>query len=163
MSFYQVEEDRLRVYSEKQSCALTKLLGSGQDGIVYMTDVPSAVKALRFEELFKRELKVYRRLKDNNVQRIGIFNIPSLIRAEESLQIIEMTFVPAPFVLDFAGAYVDTPPRHYWEPMMQETRNSKCSEYGSDSHHVNMVVNELRTKHGIFLSDIHLRNISISQ
>jgi len=118
MSFYQAEEDRLQFYAHQQSLSLTKLLGSGQDGIVYMTDVPSAVKALSFEKLFNRERQAYLRLRDHNIQRIGIFNVPSLIRVDESLLIIEMTFVAAPYVLDFAGAYVDTPPSYYWEAEM---------------------------------------------
>jgi hypothetical protein len=38
------------------------------------------------------------------------FNVPQLIRHDDSLRVLEMTIVERPFVLDFAGAYLDTRP-----------------------------------------------------
>ena len=128
-----------------------------------MTDVPSAVKALTFEKLFQRERDAYVRLKKHDIQRIGIFNIPSLINVDESLWIIEMTFVAAPYVVDFAGAYVDTPPPYYWDSDMIQARESCSDHYGSDWADVAMLLDELREKHGIFLNDIRPRNIKVRQ
>lgn len=159
MLFYQQEEERLAAYARKHSLSLKKVLGSGQDGIVYLTDLPSAVKALSFEELYERERNAYQRLQSNNVERIGIFNIPSLIGFDDDLWIVEMSFVTIPFVLDFAGAYVDQPPRHYWEPQMEAARTIAQTDYSEYWADVAMLVDELRSKHGIFLSDIHPRNI----
>jgi hypothetical protein len=44
------------------------------------------------------------------MSRILGFNVPQLIRADDKLHVIEMTIVTRPFVLDFAGAYLDQPP-----------------------------------------------------
>jgi hypothetical protein len=38
------------------------------------------------------------------------FQVPELFRADDILHIIEMSIVTRPFVLDFAGAYLDAPP-----------------------------------------------------
>src|SRR4026207_1339587 len=41
--------------------------------------------------------------------RLG-FHVPQLIRADDDLWVIEMTIVTRPFVLDFAGAYLNSRP-----------------------------------------------------
>lgn len=38
------------------------------------------------------------------------FHVPQLIRFDDELRVIEMSIVTRPFVLDFAGAYLDAPP-----------------------------------------------------
>ncbi len=39
------------------------------------------------------------------------FHVPQLIRFDDELRVIEMTIVTRPFLLDFAGAYLDFPPQ----------------------------------------------------
>jgi hypothetical protein len=68
------------------------------------------VKAHRFAEPYSRELLVYRRLKEALVSKICGLNVPQLIGANDALRVMEMTIVPQPFVLDFAGAYLGAPP-----------------------------------------------------
>jgi len=54
------------------------------------------------------------------------FNVPQLIRFDDKLLIVEMTIVVRPFLLDFAGAYLDAPPEfseqiwHEWELQKRE-------------------------------------------
>jgi len=44
------------------------------------------------------------------VIKILDFDVPQFISADDTLLTIEMSIVKRPFVLDFAGAYLDTPP-----------------------------------------------------
>ena len=64
----------------------------------------------RSVEPYLRERAVYERLRDAGVSEILGFNVPQLIRFDDELRIIEMSIVARPFVLDFAGAWLDTPP-----------------------------------------------------
>lgn len=64
----------------------------------------------RWNEAYLREKQVYERLKRLGVTRVLGFNVPLLIGWEDGLRVIEMTIVKPPFVLDFAGAYLDARP-----------------------------------------------------
>jgi hypothetical protein len=58
-----------------------------------------------------RELAVYQRLKEVGVTKIQGFNVPQLLGHDDEMWIVEMSIVTRPFVLDFAGAYLDVPPQ----------------------------------------------------
>jgi hypothetical protein len=49
-------------------------------------------------------------LKQAGITEILGFNVPQFIRADDNLRVIEMSIVKRPFVLDFAGAYLNAPP-----------------------------------------------------
>ena len=70
----------------------------------------TALKVHHSVEPYLRERKVYERLRDARVSDIAGFNVPQLIGFDDELRVIEMTIVARPFVLDFAGAYLDAPP-----------------------------------------------------
>ncbi len=70
----------------------------------------TAVKVHRESEPYHREREVYERLREIGVSSIRGFHVPQLLRTNDELRIIEMTIVTRPFVLDFAGAYLDAPP-----------------------------------------------------
>ena len=61
-------------------------------------------------EPYARERSVYERLREAGISQILGFHVPQLIRVDDELQVVEMTIVTRPFVLDFAGAYLDFPP-----------------------------------------------------
>ena len=118
-------------YASRWELDLAEKLGSGKDGIVWVAknkgklgDV--AIKVLRFDEAYVREKRVYERLKSWGVTSILGFNIPELVGFEDNLRVIEMTIVKRPFVLDFAGAYLDARPEFPnevwadWEAEKQE-------------------------------------------
>ena len=90
-------------------------LGFGIHGIIFVAEDNSkagktALKIHRAAEPYFRERAVYERLKDASVSEILGFNVPQQIRFDDELRVIEMSIVARPFVLDFAGAWLDTPP-----------------------------------------------------
>ena len=60
--------------------------------------------------LFVRERDAYIRLQELAIVDLERFSIPWLIRFDDSEQIVEMTVLSPPCILDFAKAYVDYPP-----------------------------------------------------
>jgi hypothetical protein len=104
-----------RAYALRHQLQLAERLGFGIHGIIFVTEGNSkagktAIKVHRSVEPCLRERLVYERLKEAGVTEILEFNVPQLIRFDDDLRIIEMTIVSRPFVLDFAGAYLDALP-----------------------------------------------------
>ena len=104
-----------RTYASQHQLRLAERLGFGIHGIVLVAENntkagKTAVKVHRAAEPFQREWAVYERLRDEGVSKILNFNVPQLICVDDMLLVIEMTVVARPFVLDFAGAYLDTLP-----------------------------------------------------
>ncbi len=60
--------------------------------------------------MYRRGKHVYERLRELNVTTVLGFNVPQLLGCDDDLRVLEMTIVKRPFVLDFAGAYLDTRP-----------------------------------------------------
>lgn len=85
-------------------------LGFGWDGTVFATDRQSAIKVFQHERLYQRERDVYLRLQARQVTKILEFKVPRLMSFDNDLWVVEMTIVSPPFVLDFAGAYLDQKP-----------------------------------------------------
>ncbi len=102
-------------YAARHQLQLAERLGFGIHGIIYVAENKSgggktAVKVHRESEPYHREREIYERLREIGVITILGFNVPQLLRTDDELRIIEMTIVTRPFVLDFAGAYLDAPP-----------------------------------------------------
>ena len=117
-------ELREQQYAERYDLAIEKELGFGYDGIVFSTNCQSAIKVLRFEPLYIRERDVYQRLEENGISNILGFDVPRMTNHDDELWIVEMTIVSPPFVLDFAGAYLDRPP-DFSDEIMEEWRAQK--------------------------------------
>ncbi len=107
-----------QAYATRHQLRLAERLGFGIHGIIFRTegnpktgDVATAIKAHRSREPYSRELAVYQRLKEAETSKIRGFNVPHLLGHDDSMRIIEMSIVTRPFVLDFAGAYLDVPPK----------------------------------------------------
>jgi hypothetical protein len=117
-------------YAERHELDLAETLGSGKDGIVLVGKCKAqagkiAVKALRWPEAYERERRVYERLKRAAVSTVLGFNVPQLVGSDDGLRILEMTIVERPFVLDFAGAYLDARPEFpedVWADWEEEKR-----------------------------------------
>ena len=104
-----------RLYADRHELDLAEALGSGKDGIVMVAKNKTkagdtAIKVFRFNEAYLREKQAYERLRSLEVPTILGFSVPQLIAFDDDLRIIEMTIVKRPFVLDFAGAYLDSRP-----------------------------------------------------
>jgi len=102
-------------YASQHQLQLAERLGFGIHGIIHVAEDKSAggktaIKIHRESEPYHRECAVYARLQEVGVTQILGFNVPQFIRADDVRRIIEMTIVTRPFVLDFAGAYLDAPP-----------------------------------------------------
>jgi len=102
-------------YAAQHQLELAERLGFGVHGIIFVAGNKSeggrtAVKVHRESEPYLRERAVYERLKRAGVTGILGFNVPQFIRAHDNLLVIEMSIVTRPFVLDFAGAYLDARP-----------------------------------------------------
>jgi len=106
-----------QAYATEHRLRLAERLGFGIHGIIFRTegnpemgDVATAIKVHRSQEAYLRELAVYQRLKEAGTTKILGFNAPQLLGHDDEMWIIEMSIVTRPFVLDFAGAYLDVPP-----------------------------------------------------
>jgi hypothetical protein len=106
---------KVHAYARQHQLEVAEPLGDGIHGSVWALENKlkagkSAVKAHRFAEPYSRELSVYERLREAQVSKICGLNVPQFIGADDRLLVIEMSVVPQPFVLDFAGAYLDALP-----------------------------------------------------
>ena len=118
-------------YAARHRLQLAERLGFGIHGIIHVAGNKAdggrtAVKAHREREPYVRERAAYERLQEVGVTQLLGFNVPQLIRADDELHVIEMTIVTRPFVLDFAGAYLDQPPDfpdEIWEEWEAEKRD----------------------------------------
>src|SRR6266545_100338 len=104
-----------QAFASQHELQLAERLGFGIHGIISVAEDKSkagktALKVHRSVEPYLREREVYERLRHAGVSEILGFNVPQLIRFDDELRVIEMSIVARPFVLDFAGASLDTPP-----------------------------------------------------
>ncbi len=150
--------ERIDQYSASRRIVLTDRLGQGYDGIVFSTSRGTAVKALAFEKLYVRERDVYLRLRDHAIEDVHGFAVPSLIDCEDRLWIIEMEIVSPPFVLDFAGAYLDQRP-DYPDDVLEEWMEDKRLQFGDDRWDIVQSIMAAFRGFGIHLADVKPGNI----
>jgi hypothetical protein len=150
-------ESRARHYAERFDRPIEKQLGFAYDGIVFSTTCQSAIKALRYQPLYERERDVYLRLEERGIEELAGCSVPKLVQYDDDLWIVEMEIVRPPFVLDFAGAYLDRPP-DFPEEIMADWRAEKKEQFGERWPQVQDVMREFR-KLGIYLADVKPGNI----
>jgi hypothetical protein len=149
-------------YASRHRPQLAERLGFGIHGIIYVAEDKSvggktAIKAHRELEPFRRELSVYARLRQAQVFEIQGFNVPQFIRADEDLRVIEMSIVARPFILDFAGAYLDAAPDFPDETWVGETQ--KRDQFDARWPKVGTVLAALEEL-GIHMVDVSPSNIA---
>jgi len=83
------------------------------------------------------------------------FHVPQFIRADNDVLVIEMTIVTRPFVLDFAGAYLDAQPEFSPE-IWAEWEAEKREQFGERWRTVRSVMSAFEAL------DIHLVDVSTS-
>jgi hypothetical protein len=159
---YQEEIARCNSYARKRSLSLRKSLGSGQDGVVFATDTPTAIKGLKHQDQYDRERDTYLRLQEKGVEKVEGFTVPELINFDDSLLIVEMSIVTPPFVLDFAGAYVDKRPTWHSDPeMMKIIEENGLDAFGDNWKKVKSILATFRGL-GIYLTDARHGNIEFA-
>jgi hypothetical protein len=145
-------------FASKHSLVLEEELGFGVHGIVWSTDQKSVIKAHGPERLYyERERDIYLLLREHGVSEMLGFHVPRLLAFDDELLALEMAIVQPPFVIDFAGAYLDEAPdfsREVWAEWEAEKRE----QFGENWTKAKAVVAAFR-RFGIYLSDVTPNNI----
>ncbi|HWL11182.1 MAG TPA: hypothetical protein VNQ76_22425 [Planctomicrobium sp.] len=135
--------------------------GSGQDGVVVSTNLTSAIKVFRYKSLYENEKAVYLRLDEHQIRFIEGFKVPRLLDFHDELLAIEMEVVTPPFVVDFAGAYLDRRPP-YSEEELEIWEEERRELFGDERwEHVQSILASFR-RFGIYLNDVKPGNITFS-
>ena len=153
-----------QLYATQRQLEIREPLGSGKDGIVLSAAARNsawgkvAIKVFRFDELFLREKQVYQRLGEKRVSSVIGFNVPEMLHFDDSLHIIEMTIVERPFVLDFAGAYLDERPQ-FPEEIWAEWESDKREQFEDRWPEVRKILDAFEEL-GIYLLDVSPANLA---
>ena len=156
---------KAQIYAAEHQLRLSNRLGFGIHGTVLLAENNSktgktAVKVHRAHEPYYRECRVYERLREADVSEILGFNVPQLIRFDDGLHVVEMTVVARPFLLDFAGAYLDTVP-DFSEVIWAEWEVDKREQFGERWTTVQAVLVALKSL-GIHMVDVSPSNLAFS-
>jgi hypothetical protein len=155
-------------FTKRYGLALGEELGFGIHGIVFALESQtepegptfhSALKVHEQEQGYRRERDGYLRLQSRQVRKIRGCEVPELLRHDDELWAIEMTIVTRPFVLDFAGAYLDRAP-DFSEEVLADWLADKREQYGRRWPEVQAILAILET-YGVFMEDVSPGNISL--
>jgi len=157
---------KARAYAALNQLSLAERLGFGIHGMVFVAENNSkpgktAIKVHRMIEPFERECAVYERLRASEVTSLCGFHVPQLIRIDNRLLVVEMTVVVRPFVLDFAGAYLDIPP-DFPEEIWIEWEEEKREQFDGYWPQVREVLGELEGL-GVHMVDVSPSNVAFLQ
>jgi hypothetical protein len=150
--------DRLSEYASRTDKTLKTQLGWGGDGLVYATDAKTAIKSYRYASLYENERNVYFRLQERGVTSVAQFSVPRLIAYDDRLSVLEMSIASRPFILDFAGAYLDTEPPFNSE-QIQEWQAEKSELFGRRWREVRRAYYTFQS-FGVYLNDLKPGNVS---
>jgi len=150
-------------YASQKDFHLAERLGFGIHGIIFVGEDKrgggkTAIKAHREQEPYLRELSVYTRLQQTGMTEILGLNLPQLIGADDALRVIEMSIVARPFVLDFAGAYLDAPPA-FSDEIWTEWEVDKRDQFDLHWPKAQAVLAALEEM-GIYMVDVSPSNIA---
>jgi hypothetical protein len=153
-------------YCQTRGLVLGEPLGYGIHGIVFVVERQAefgstAMKVHERESPYVRERNVYRRLTKHDISDIRGCKIPRLIEYDDDLWVLEMEVVTRPFVLDFAGAYLDHPP-DYGDEVLDDWRAAKEEQFGDSWPEVEAILWSLKCL-GIHLVDVSPNNIAICE
>jgi hypothetical protein len=154
---------RLHEYADRNGLAVERQLGAGVHGIVFSAAHQaeggrSAVKVHERAADYARERDVYLRLRANGVTAVRGCNVPELIAFDDELWALQMTVVARPFVLDFAGAFLDQPP-NFPDEVLAEWQAEKQEQFGPRWGEVQAILRFLEG-YGVFMIDVNPGNVS---
>jgi hypothetical protein len=159
-------EQRSQHYCDRRGCSIDSRLGVGTQGSVYAVNIPSqspnhfdqvAVKFHDREVAYDRELAVFLRLQDLNIDNVCGHRVPLLTNHDDELLALEMTIVGPPFCLDFGGAYLDRPP-DYSPEVWRDWEEMKSMAFEDNWPNVKKILSTLET-YGIYVADVNPANI----
>ncbi len=151
-----------RAYAESRGDTIGGLLGFGIHGIVVTLEGEheGAVRAAKIHssrQPYERERECYERLRDSGVRKLLGFRVPQLLRSDDAFLALEMTVVAPPFVLDFAGAWLDWPPE-FSDEIWEEWERKNKEQFGEDWPMAQIILGELEDL-GIHMHDPSPSNI----
>ncbi len=117
-----------------------------------------ALKVLRWSEAYEREKQVYARLRQAGAGSVLGFNVPQLLASDDELRVLEMTIVRPPFILDFAGAYLDARPQ-FPEEVWRDWEAEKREQFEERWPTVQALLDAFEAL-GIYLLDVSPGNIT---
>jgi len=153
---------KAKTFAEKRGAAICERLGFGIHGIVVAikSEREAGATALKIHsdrEPYRRECEIYERLMERGISRILGHHVPQLIGCDDNFLALEMTVVTAPYVLDFAGAYLDDPPQ-FSDESWNDWRRKNEEQFGADWDKAQSILNELEDV-GIHMLDPSPSNI----
>src|SRR5438105_1759082 len=151
-----------RLYASRRELELAETLGSGKDGIVLVAKRKTqpadvAIKVLRWNEFYQREKQAYERLRKIGMTAVLGFHVPQLLVYDDEFRVLEMTIVKRPFVLDFAGAYLDKRPE-FTDEIWTDWEAEKREQFEARWPEVRRVLDAFE-EFGVYLLDVSLGNI----
>lgn len=155
---------RAQDYCERNGSILGSPLGSGVHGSVFAVENQtemgiSAIKVHEREREYCRERDVYLRLRESEITDIRGCAVPEMLRYDDELWVFEMTVVTRPFVLDFAGAYLDEPPE-FSDEVLADWRAEKLEQFETYWPEVQAILRFLEG-YGVFMVDVNPGYISL--
>lgn len=144
-------------YAANCGVSLLRFLGDGNDGAVWESNQQTAIKAIERRDSYFRERDAYLRLQDLEIVDLQGFAVLWLIGFDDTKQIVEMTVVFPPCILDFAKAYVDFPP-DFSDEVLRDWQEETADLFEADWEKVASLLIELRSL-GIFYFDAKPGNI----
>jgi len=144
-------------YAQQRGRLLMRFLGDGNDGAVWESDQQTAIKALERRDSYVRERDAYSRLQERSIVDLQGFAVPILVDFDDTKQIVEMTVVFPPCILDFAKAYVDRPPDFSAE-VLRDCREETANLFDTEWDSVQNLLDALQSI-GIFYFDAKPGNI----
>ena len=151
-------DQRASTYATRRRLKIGTALGRGLHGCVYASSSRTAIKAHNTDTSYTREPACYNRLRERNITEICGHHVPQFLAQDDELRVIEMTIVAPPFLLYFAGAYLDWPPEfspeatEYWLHEKQE-------QFGTRWKDVQNVLAMLSDQADIYMLDVNPGNI----
>jgi hypothetical protein len=152
-------QNRAAIYCSARGLTTKDTLGYGKDGIVFSTSNGTALKIFASSRAYEAERDCYLRLAEHAVVAVEGHHVPQIVASDDALQIIEMTIVTAPYLLDFASARLDWGPEFPADVMVQWEAD-RAEEFGDNWSRVKAIIYQMEQLYGIILLDIHPRNIS---
>jgi hypothetical protein len=154
-----------QTYAAHERLRLAERLGFGIHGIVFRAEgnlktagVATAIKVHRSREPYLQELAVYQRLTEAKISQILDFSVPQLFGRDDELLILEMSIVTRPFVLDFAGAYLEAPPP-FSDEIWASWETEKIDQFETRWPRVKKVLSALEQM-DIYMVDVSPSNIA---
>jgi hypothetical protein len=154
---------RAQEYADRKGLVVGRELGSGVHRTVFAAEYQtkggrSALKAHADAAAYARKRDVYLRPKEHGITTIRGCGVPEMVACDDDFLVVEMTIVTRPFVLDFAGAYVDYAP-DFSEEVLAEWRMEKLEQFGPPWAEMQAILAVLEG-YGVFMIDVNPGNIS---